>query len=346
VKVSPSDKFNLLYGPNGSGKTSFFEAIYYLMLGRSFRTRHNVRAIQHNNTHLSIFAKIRKDDELISLGIERHSGGKNLLRINQENKSSMLEATKILPVQLLNPESRHLLTAYSKARRGFIDWGVFHVEPSFILSWQQAQRALKQRNAALKSNASKTMVEIWNVELNHAAGRLNTFRKNYLAALEPILLNMLSIFFKDTFNLSFKYKAGWDEEDGLITTLQRTLSRDFQLGYTQHGPHKTDLLIRINNTIPAQDVLSQGQQKLLVYALHLAQGILLKKQSGKKCVFLLDDLSAELDVENRRKVIEALHQIDAQVFITAIDKETLESMGDFPNTCMFHVERGKIIPAV
>ena len=161
--------------------------------------------------------------------------------------------------------------------------------------------------------------------------------------VEPFLLEILERFFGASFNLSFRYKAGWDEDEGLIATLDRTLYRDSQLGYTQHGPHKADLLIRVNHTTPAQDVLSQGQQKLLVYALHLAQGVLLKKQSGKKCVFLLDDLAAELDMENRRKVVEALHQIDAQVFITAIDRETLINMGSFPNTAMFHVEHGSVI---
>ncbi len=99
--------------------------------------------------------------------------------------------------------------------------------------------------------------------------------------------------------------------------LATSLFRDLHLGYTQYGPHRADLLLRLENSVPAHDVLSQGQQKLLVYALHLAQGQLLKQQTQKQCLYLLDDLPAELDASNRRRIARA-------------------------ETCMFHVEHGTV----
>lgn len=342
AKVSPTPGFNLLFGENGSGKTSFLEAIYYLGLGRSFRTRHNNRVITHETDQLAIFAQIQQDGIQIPIGFERHSNGKSRIRVNKENKSSVFEITKLIPIQILNPESRDLLTGSSKGRRRFIDWGVFHVEPSFLSAWQQAQRALKQRNAALKSNAPKNMIDLWNIELDSAAQTLSTYRKEYLTALEPTLAKLLSLFFEDQFDISLTYKAGWDEEAGLNQTLARTLDRDLQLGYTQHGPHRTDLLIRVNKNLPAHDVLSQGQQKLLVYALHLAQGLLLKEHTAKKCIYLLDDLPAELDVANRQRVAQALTQMDAQVFITGVDREALSALEKQNDTGVFHVEHGAI----
>jgi DNA replication and repair protein RecF len=342
TKVTPGAKFNLIYGANGSGKTSFFEALHYLSLGRSFRTRHHQRVIHHEAGQFSLFANIENENNQVTIGVERNKDGKCRLRLNKENIPSMIEITKMLPLQLLNPESRHLLTGFSKKRRAFIDWGVFHVEPSFLSSWQKAQRALKQRNAALKLRSPRQMVELWNMELIDEAQTINNYRQTYLEALTPILSEMLQLFFNNEFQLSFKYKAGWDEDEGLAETLKRSLDRDYRLGYTHHGPHKADLLVRVNKTTPAQDILSQGQQKLLVYALHLAQGILLKKQSGKKCIFLLDDLPAELDIENRKKVAQALHKIDAQVFISGVDRESVSIIEDISKPSMFHVEHGHI----
>lgn len=342
VRVTPAQKFNLLHGENGSGKTSFLEAIYYLGLGKSFRTHLNSRIINYDVEHFSLFAHIQQESYPLNIGLERYQHGELKIRINKENVSSIFEITKNLPIQILNAESQSLLTGYSKIRRRFMDWGVFHVEPSFLPIWQHTQRALKQRNAILKSTNYKNTIDFWDGELEKVSEQLNIYRKTYLETLQPILIEILDIFFKDRFDLSFKYKSGWDEEIGLRQTLKRTLERDLQLGYTQHGPHRSDLLIRVNKTIPAQDILSQGQQKLLVYALHLAQGHLLRTHMQKKCIFLLDDLPAELDDKNQRRVVEALNKIDAQVFITAVDRKLLEMFESYPETQVFHVEHGQI----
>lgn len=345
VKLHPIERFNLFYGANGSGKTSLLEAIYFLGLGRSFRSRLHTRVIQQGATHFSLFSQIQQGNQLLPVGIERHANGDSRIRIAQENARSIVEVTRLLPIQLLNPDSRFLLLGSSKLRRQFMDWGVFHVEPTFLKSWQHAQRALKQRNAALKSRTSHTLVRLWDAELDIAAQVLNQQRKDYVAELTVVFSKIIQGFLTEGHAVSLQYKSGWDESQGLNEVLEKSLSRDVQLGYTQYGPHRADLLIRVDRTLPAQDILSQGQQKLVVYALHLAQGILLKQQTGKRCVYLLDDLAAELDAESQRRVALVLNEIDAQVFVTGVDRRALAELEQVSEARVFHVEQGRIYSA-
>ncbi len=339
AKVELAPQFNLLHGLNGSGKTSFLEAIYYLGLGRSFRTRLNSRIINHQAEHFALFAQINQENQRIPVGLERHANGELRIRIAQENARSLLALTEILPLQLLNTDSRQLLIGGSKIRRQFIDWGVFHVEPSFMTHWQHAQRILKQRNAALKQHAARSTVQIWDEELDATAQILDRLRQNYLEQFIPAFNTILTAFLP-TIEITLGYKSGWNESLGLKKVLEQSWSRDLQIGYTQTGPQRADLAIRINH-IPAQDILSQGQQKLLVYALRLAQGLLLKTQKAKACVYLLDDLPAELDLPNQHKVAHVLRNMAAQVFITGVASEALKEFQDFPDSTMFHVKHGE-----
>jgi len=341
VKVHPAPKFNLLYGDNGSGKTSFLEAIHYLALGRSFRTRLNSRLTQYESESFSLFAQIQTGNYVLPVGVERYINGEGHIRINHENIKSILEITQILPIRLLHSESRQLLTGNSKLRRQFMDWGVFHVEHSFLKHWQHAQRALKQRNAALRAGSSRAMVQLWENELAEQAQHLNQFRKIHIEQFAALFTRVIPALLPGM-EISITYKPGWNEELGLDIVWEQNWRRDLELGYTQNGPHRADLWIRLDKTIPAQDILSQGQQKLLVYALYLAQGILLKEQVAKRCVYLLDDLPAELDYENRQRVTRVLNEIDAQVFATGVDKEGLSHLQTMAETKMFHVERGEI----
>ena len=94
---------------------------------------------------------------------------------------------------------------------------------------------------------------------------------------------------------------------------------------------------------PAVEVLSRGQQKLVVSALKLAQGRLLEEMNGRTCVYLIDDLPAELDGEHRRLFCQLLAGLECQVFVTCVEPETLDRVW-LPNTDvrMFHVEHGRL----
>ena len=123
--------------------------------------------------------------------------------------------------------------------------------------------------------------------------------------------------------------------------LEAGFERDRSLGYTGVGPQKADVRLKANG-VPAQDILSRGQLKLLVCAMRLAQGLYLNQHSSRGCIFLIDDFASELDVDKRRLLAARLKQCASQVFITAIDTGQLADMMDANDCKLFHVEQGKI----
>jgi DNA replication and repair protein RecF len=338
-----NDGINILYGDNGSGKTSFLEAIYFLSMGRSFRSQLLRYIITYNSDQFVIFARIKDEkDAVIPIGIERARNGYSHTRIDGENINTQIQFTKLLPLQLINTNSYHLLESGPKYRRQFIDWGVFHVEHSFLACWQRMRRALKQRNAVLKQGAKKEQIQLWDKELVAAGVILHELRDSYISNLIPLITELFRKLLYKT-ELSLEYYPGWDTSKSLQKMLAENLDQDLKFKYTTVGPQKADLRLRINS-LPAQDVLSRGQQKLLIFALRLAQGLLLYKQTGKNCVYLIDDLASELDVERRRHVLNILKNINAQTFITGINRADLEDLLYEQNTLMFHVKHGEITP--
>lgn len=339
LNLEPCEHFNLIYGQNGSGKSSILEAIYYLSLGRSFRSHLASRIVHYSQSALSIFGLVTvQSGTQISVGIEKSRSGKIRTKIANELVASVAELAKILPLQLINPDSYQLLSAGPRQRRQFLDWGVFHVEQSFFPLWQRFQRILKQRNSALQQQATSSQIKIWDIEFIETAHALSQLRENYIEQIKPIVLRLLADLIELN-ELTITYYPGWNIERGLSDILNSCLQRDLLLGYTQFGPQRADILIKINN-IPAEDVLSRGEQKLLVCALQLAQGILLQQLTGKRCVYLLDDIAAELDSNRRRCIIEVLKSLEAQVFITAVDQEVFADLIGDVQYKLFHVEQG------
>lgn len=339
VKLKPSPSVNLLFGVNGSGKTSFLEAIYCLGLGRSFRTPLSDRVIEKGCDKFSIFANISD----VSVGLEKTLQGKNRIKIAGDDVGSIAEITKLLPIQLINTDIYQLLNDGPKFRREFLDWGVFHVEPSFLSLWKSLYRILKQRNLGIKMRASRDEIQSWNVGLVEVGEKITLLRKKYLDHFKPIFARLLEKFACAT-DTVISYKQGWSEGEAFAVVLQKSLETDLRVGYTQYGPHRADIEICCAGGY-VKDFLSRGQQKAFIYAMKLAQGLVLSQLVNKQCIYLIDDLPAELDSEKRKVLSETLKKIKAQVFVTGIERHELAELerqeDEFAK--LFHVEQGKII---
>ncbi|MAZ39119.1 MAG: DNA replication/repair protein RecF [Legionellales bacterium] len=334
-----STGFNYISGLNGSGKTSLLEAIYYLGHLRSFRTSKIQRLITYDQQKFVLFAQLYDHyQQLQTIGLERSVDAVGISKLNGNAQVGAAQLACVLPVLLIHPNSYHLLDHGPKQRRQFIDWGLFHVERSFFSCWQNYHRLLKQRNAALKSRLSQDAIAPWDYELSVLVTKLHEMRIRYLEQLTPeiniILDNLLQIK-----NLNFDYYQGWPKDLSITQALSMNFSKDFERGYSAYGIHRADLQIKIGKH-PVHEVLSRGQQKLLVIAMRLAQGMLLKKITQNSCIFLLDDITAELDLNRRNSVFSLLGQINAQVFMTLLDLTGIEIIRqDIPSTS-FHVEHG------
>ncbi len=334
-----SPRFNFIYGPNGSGKSSLLEAIYFLSLGRSFRSALASRAIHYDANQFNLFSVVLGQGAT-TLGLEKTRRGKTRIKIDNDIVS-IGELVKMLPVQLVHPNSYALLSGGPKPRRQFIDWGVFHVEPQFFSVWQKFQQTLKQRNAALQSHVLSEQIKVWDSQLIDFSIEITYMREKYLQQLTPLIMELIGNLV-NLEDLKIEFHQGWDKQSTLEKVLSQSFLRDSTLGYTQYGPQRADLLIKLRNN-PVHEVLSRGEQKLLAYALQLAQGLLLKKRTNKSCIYLFDDLFAELDFVRQGYLIELLHGLESQVFITVIEDNLLKALRDKVNGKIFQVDRGAIL---
>jgi DNA replication and repair protein RecF len=345
VQLQPlSQGFNFIFGDNASGKTSLLEAIYYLSLGRSFRSSVTDRIIHNAAQKLSLFAQILSSfDQDIPIGLERHESGGINIRVDGKDVRSIAELATLLPVQLIDSHCHSLLDSGPAFRRRYLDWGVFYINPDFLRRWRQFEGALKQRNAALRGQTPRKELEIWTHELVEHALQLEPLRRAYAHDLIPLIeqavIELLPF-------LAFKidYYAGWNIERNYHEILTASLEKDLALGYTQSGPHKADLKILINE-IPAKDILSRGQQKLFVCAMILARGMLLQNQVKKRSIYLVDDLPSELDRSSRTNLIALLSKQAAQIFVTAVERESVNDSLEVAPGKLFHVEHGRIAEA-
>jgi DNA replication and repair protein RecF len=334
-----SPQFNFIYGPNGSGKSSLLEAIYFLSLGRSFRSSLASRAIQYDAKSFSLFSLILGQCS-ITLGLEKIRQGKTKIKIGN-NSNSIGELAKLLPLQLINPNSYQLLSGGPRLRRQFIDWGVFHVEPQFFQVWQRFQQILKQRNAALQQKIPINQIKIWDLELIETANEITILRNKYIQQLTPLITELIKKLLTLE-GLSIDFYRGWDTKFSLDSILTSSIARDYKLSYTQFGPHRADLLIKLNGN-PVHEMLSRGEQKLLTCSLQLAQGMLLKKITAKSCIYLFDDLLAELDLAKQNMLMHLLHSLESQVFITTVEKTLIQALEPSVLGKIFQVQQGKII---
>ena len=160
-------------------------------------------------------------------------------------------------------------------------------------------------------------------------------RQSYIASLGDYLRPLCETMFAEDLALEWSYLRGWPKEECLQDVLQRHAQRDAALGYTQYGPHRADFVLKSRGQ-PAFQVLSQGQQKNLAYAVLLAQMQL--QVQHESAILLIDDLPAELDPRRIEMISEVIQELQVQTFVSAISAAELPFLTSLPHR-LFHVKQ-------
>ncbi len=335
LEIDLHPKYNLIYGDNASGKTSLLEAIAYLGRGRSFREQNTKGLVKHDTTDFLLFGKTISLQKTHKLGLTNGSGGL-AVSVNGDHKGGLESLARGLPLQVIDPNIHNLVAGSPEERRKFLDWVVFHVEPSFLNLWRDYRRSLKQRNILLKNNSPMGEVHSWNKGFAKLGESIHLLRSSVFEVLEPSLSQITSNLLGG--EVSFMYEKGWHEEVGLDQALIRSETRDINLKSTQVGPHRADINVSFDARTAKKQV-SRGQQKLLACAMVLASIEIVQEYTEEPLLLLLDDPSAELDSSSIKKLMDQVVLLGSQVIATSIyfDKSLLPS-----DVVVFHVEQGKI----
>lgn len=351
VEIKDLSQVNVFFGSNGSGKTSVLEAIHILGLARTFKGAQIKPVINYESKDCLVFGEVRPKKTLDSrsIGVTRDRKGRFDARVSGRVVSRVSELAREVPLLVVSSDSFSILGGGPGSRRQFLDWGLFHVEHRFFAEWKRFQRALKQRNILLRhGNIDVAELRVWSSELAEAGERVTAFREGFSKKLSLAFASALEglVGAEASFPaVELDYFRGWPDKKKdacLLRVLEEELQADVDRGFTRMGPHRSDLRVSVSG-YSAAEVLSRGQQKLVVLALLLAQGAMLKQEKGVESIYLLDDLPSELDDVHLKRVCSYIERLNAQVFITAVDKDSVLSVWDsISEQKVFHVEHGMI----
>lgn len=346
VDFYPHKNLNIIYGDNGAGKSSLLEAIHVLGFGRSFRTSKPDTFVNDHEVCASGYCVFESENKETKLGFSRSKQDGYLFSVDGEKTKKIADIARMLPVQIFTPQSSDLILGPPLGRRRYVDWLLFHVEHQFQNINGRYNSCLSQRNALLKQfeyNQSDEFKkqDVWLNLLADLGQSITTMRQSYISRLNSEI-SALYAKFSPELKVVLRYNTGWDKNCSLLDSLNNKVERDLFKGATSSGPHKADLQFIVDNK-NAAEFMSRGQLRLLVSVLLLAEVKVLKELTNKPSVFLIDDISAELDESTREKFISTVLEQDTQVFVTAIEKNQLSFVQTYNNKKVFHVEHNHVI---
>ncbi len=320
----------LIIGPNGSGKTSILEAINLLISRKSIRTRDLKECIKEGSEGFSLGLEIKNENEVLTIKAAKQVNK----RISIKTKFGNIPANKSnLPViQFIQAKDLRMIEGETELRRDFFNKTMFHVEHSSEIDFKNYKKALIQRNMSLKRKVSERELKAWNEVLEETgiilAEKQKSFFENvFKNSMEEKRKNGVA---KEAFlnHIKVAFNRGWPEGLSFSEALMESGEKDRALGYTSIGPHRLDFKYSINNKL-AKSFLSRGQQKLLIILSFFRFNDILMAKNTAGVVYLIDDITSELDQENLAIVLEQAVELRAQLLITAIKGKSLSNMTPF-----------------
>lgn len=350
--ISLSERCNVFYGDNGSGKTSLLEAVYLFWNSRSFRTARLSEIVAHQHNDFLIHGKVSDTESDFPFGLSYAGREKErIAKFNGEKVRRSSQLAAMLPVYYFSPQSDAILSGSPGNRRNLLFWYLFHVEPKFNENYQYLQKALSSRNKLLKAVVRQDELVFWEKEISRYSIELKRISENQVRDLhdqfkkECLLSDReqqgveLSLF--DKLNgLDIHYP--WKEDEDLESDLASKREMEFKLGYTTLGYHKCDLKI---GTSQGKKSFSRGEEKSITLTLIISVLKIIASKTNKNILVLIDDLMAELDQKFTSMLIQKLSSLPLQLFITTLTKDSLLSTIEkqFSNFRLFHVKQGDVI---
>lgn len=347
----PERNLNIIYGENAQGKTNLLESCFYLLSSVSYRTRKEKEIIKWGEEGFLIKGEVGLAD-----------GRKELLDvvyINDGNRKSLVNGIKLrkeeyfahFPLVIFIPQDILLITGAPVERRKFLNDGISRISPAYYHHLLNYYRVVKQRNMVLKTNPKN--ISVWDdLFIKHGA-EIIKWRLTYLDMLEKHANKYHRVFSHDKEDLQinhyheyYRVLSGLSNKEERVSAIRELLSskiithrdREIEKGYTMVGPHKDDIIIKINDK-EVKSYSSQGQQRTTVISIRMAQAEILKEIRKEQPVLLMDDCFSELDVVRTEGVLRFISNEEYQCMVTTYEKIKISS--NF-NPGYFCVSQGSI----
>lgn len=276
---------------------------------------------------LSVFAEVKSSGGDFTAGVALEKN-KRKLYLNSEPLNSAGEYLGRILTVSFSPTDVALVKGSPKLRRALVDRHIVDLTPTKYQNFLNYQRALKAKNALLKSGAATAeLLRPWNKILAEETCAIQRERLQFLSALMPHLAEVHSFYAESdlplVLSLSSHYKTKSLSLNDVVSELESIAEREIARRTTLIGPHRDDVKITFRDGLDARDYASQGQSRSIALSIKLAVARLIEAGRGDPPILLLDDLDSEIDRSRRARLSELLVGRRNQVFITGTERSSL-----------------------
>ncbi len=322
LDLSFSPRINALVGPNGAGKTNILEAIYYLSLGRSFRTLDSRELIEKGKDRATIETVVEEGRRTNTIKVVISEKGRSVL-VNGKSIRKLVELSALTNVLLFVPSDVDLFRGSPHERRRFLDISISKMYPAYMDLLSQYNHLVKERNTILKSETIDIDLLNSTTELLIKVSEpISNYRAQYVESLNSVFNSLVNALTGEESQVEIIYrpyvKTGEKYAPSALKAYNDALERDLKLKSTSIGIHHEDFSVLYKG----EDIAvygSQGENRIVALALKLTPYFLIKDED-KKPIVLLDDVMSELDENNKQRLIDLLPKL-SQVFISGTTHE-------------------------
>ena len=338
VDLELSPGISVFWGDNAQGKTNLLESVYVLATLKSFRGARNGELIRTGAELSRVSGQLVSDDLPRRCEVEISSRGKRV-KLDGKGPRSLPGYFKTIKAVSFVPSDLRLIDGPPETRRSFLDRAAFTMDPLFLQIARDYREVLRQKNALLRqgrrggSQLAPTLLSTWNERLVASGSLLVARRLSFLDQFGPVLREVhekITGAARGRAEIAYRgcvpAEAAWDGRDAIAAAMTKRCAEvaeeEIRRGYATWGPQRDDWQLSV-----AGEALrrfgSQGQVRSAALALRVAQIVLVRRQLGVCPLFLLDDVSSELDPHRNRQLMDLLRELEAQVLITTTELQNL-----------------------
>jgi DNA replication and repair protein RecF len=336
----------VITGPNGAGKTNLIEALYFGCTGRSCRTANEREVVRFGQASTRVVVAAEGEDGAHELSVGFAPGEPKRMRVDGASVDRLLDVSERPLVSVFLPDRLELVKGAPALRRAHLDQFVGALWPARVVTRRAYAQSLAQRNALImrirSGVGSRNSLHTWDTQLaGHGIALMADRQAAVHAVSEPFTRWCADLGLNGDPAVRYRPRSRASTADGLAAELRDRIEGDLERGFTGHGPHRDDLVITREGR-ELRSYGSQGQQRLALLALLLAERDALAAHRHTPPLLLLDDVMSELDRQRRRALVELLRSTPGQAMITATDLDQVPGAGE-PGVTRLAVTDGHIL---
>ncbi len=329
-----SEKINVLYGHNGSGKTNILEAIYMLGNGVSFRTRLDRELVKNGNDNYFLRGVFREDNLNYDTNIEiAYQKKVKKVFIDKKEISSRKDLIGRILYVIFLPNDTDLVIAEPKLRRDYFNMLISTISNEYLSALIKYNKLLKMRNICLNTKPNEAY--IYNNDIAKLSLYIANENKKYSSLLEEKMNEIYKNIFNNENPYAIKYQSTIEDvlnENEYIKKLENTLTEQIRMHTTYFGIHRAEYQFFYKDSL-SKKFSSQGEKRMFTLIMKLASEKILSEYRKKSPILLIDDAMLELDNARRDNILEYIKTL-GQVFITVTEKEKVKN---FENGKVFDI---------